>query len=156
MKNVNQIFQGLHFQEVLDVSIFSHSCSSKVYDFFFLEFFFLFCFTLDHGHCELSIHYTKFLYQKEFLKNNNNDSFKQEWKKTFKRKEWTKQNHGWLKDWQRMEKNWRGLEVTNLELMYDNIGTFVYLHQNSFLCNDSGCSDSFSLFFHKQHWKITN
>ena len=39
MKNVNQIFQGLHFQEVLDVSIFSHSCSSKVYD-FFLEFFF--------------------------------------------------------------------------------------------------------------------
>ena len=67
MKHVNQIFQGLHFQEVLDVSIFSHSCSSKVYDFFFLEFFFLFCFTLDHGHCELSIHYTKFLYQKEFL-----------------------------------------------------------------------------------------
>ena len=68
MKNVNQIFQGLHFQEVLDVSIFSHSCSSKVYDFFFLEFFFLFCFTLDHGHCELSIHETKFLCQKEFLK----------------------------------------------------------------------------------------
>ena len=50
-----------------------------------------------------------------------------------------------------MEKNWRGLEVTNLELMYVNIGTFVYLHQNSFLCSDSGCSDSFSLFFHKQH-----
>ena len=42
MKNVNQIFQGLHFQEVLDVSIFSHSCSSKVYDFFFLEFFFFY------------------------------------------------------------------------------------------------------------------
>lgn len=59
MKHVNQIFQGLHFQEVLDVSIFSHSCSSKVYDFFFLEFFFLFCFTLDHGHCELSIHLHK-------------------------------------------------------------------------------------------------
>ena len=43
MKNVNQIFQGLYFQEVLDVSIFSHSCSSKVYDdFFFLEFFFFY------------------------------------------------------------------------------------------------------------------
>lgn len=156
MKNVNQIFQGLHFQEVLDVSIFSHSCSSKVYDFFFLEFFF--SVLLYFGPWTLWAVYTlhKIPLPEGILTKNNNDSIKQEWKKTSKRKEWTKQNHGWLKDWQRMEKNWRELEVTNLELMYVNIGTFVYLHQNSFLCNDSGCSDSFSLFFHKQHWKIRN
>ena len=87
MKNVNQIFEGLYFQEVLDVSIFSHSCSSKVYDFFFLEFFF--SISLYFGPWTLWAVYTlnKIPLPEGILKKNNNDSIKQEWKKTSKRKE---------------------------------------------------------------------